>query len=70
MAKRKPIYPSRDLTLKVNDVILERLKKLSDTGADKGMRGNVYEEIGLIALRVGIEQMEREDRESQPVSCS
>lgn len=56
MPKRKPIHEPRDMTLKVNDAILDRLEALSR--ASNGFRGNTHEDVAMIALRAGIRWLE------------
>lgn len=57
MAKRQPIHAARNLTLKVNDKILNRLEAL----ANDGFLGNLHEDVALVALRVGIRELEKKD---------
>lgn len=50
MAKRKQLFPDKDLTLEVNDVVLEYLEDLAQTG----LYGNSHEEAANIILRRGL----------------
>lgn len=53
MAKRKPLFADRDLTLRVNDLVLSYLEDLAQTG----LYGNSHDDAADIVFRYGLSQL-------------